>query len=166
MTQDKITLYVRKQDRELWERARALAGGEASLSALVADALKEYVEREERRREAEQQIEEEMQDYELEIYGPGQASYTLKFRGTLLAADENYVGGPEIYITKAGKFVLYDYDRLEGWASYWLFDSLNDLVAWVEEGRAKEDRYFERITDVLLAEAAERLGKDLVIEID
>ena len=49
------TIYIREADAELWEEAEKRAGG--SLSGLLADALRRYIEDEKRKEEGMEEIE-------------------------------------------------------------------------------------------------------------
>jgi hypothetical protein len=75
------TIYVRETDAEVWEKAERLAGG--SLSALIAEALRRYVEQEEQKERMG------MESIEIEFWGPGDIPYQAEFVGRwLLWPDE------------------------------------------------------------------------------
>jgi hypothetical protein len=75
------TIYIREADAEVWERAEKLAGG--SVSALITEALRRYVE------EQEQKEKRGMETIEVEFWGPGDVPYDASFVGRwLLWPDE------------------------------------------------------------------------------
>jgi len=75
------TIYVREADAEVWERAEKLAGG--SVSALITEALRRYVE------EQEQKEQMGMETIEVEFWGPEEVPYQASFVGRwLLWPDE------------------------------------------------------------------------------
>jgi hypothetical protein len=75
------TIYVREADTEVWEKAERLAGG--SVSALIAEALRRYVE------EVEQKEQLDMESIEVELWGPEDRPYEAAFVGRwLLWPDE------------------------------------------------------------------------------
>jgi len=155
-----VTLYIQKDQSEVWERARKLAKDKSSLSAMVTEALKEYVEREETRRKAQQELEGKMREYELEICramrGP---SYTIRFRGVLLAREPG-IYRRDIYLTDNGNLVLYW--NMPNYTDYRKFNSFEDLVEWFQE---KQHEHEDAGIEELLAEAANALGEELVIDL-
>ena len=70
------TIYVREADTEVWEKAERLAGG--SVSALIAEALRRYVE------EVEQKEQLDMESIEVELWGPEDRPYEAAFVGRWL----------------------------------------------------------------------------------
>ncbi len=75
------TIYIREADREIWEKAENLAGG--SVSALITQALKRYVEEEQLRAQVD------MEDIEVELshdqgYGWEESAYQAQFVGQWL----------------------------------------------------------------------------------
>jgi hypothetical protein len=75
------TIYIREADTELWEKAEVLAGG--SVSALLTEALRRYVEEEEQRERTG------MESIEVELWGPEERPYKATFVGRwLLFPDE------------------------------------------------------------------------------
>jgi len=153
-----VTLYIQKDQAEVWNRARNLAKDKSSLSTMVTEALKEYVEREETRRRAQQKLESAMQEYELEISrATVSPSYRIHFRGVLLAQEPGSYGR-EIYLTDQGNLVLYWH--MPDYTDYRKFNSLQDLVKWFQE-----QQHEDAGTEELLAEAANALGEGLVIDL-
>jgi hypothetical protein len=74
------TIYIREADTEVWERAEKLAGG--SVSALITEALRRYVEEQEQKQMG-------METIEVEFWGPGDVPYDASFVGRwLLWPDE------------------------------------------------------------------------------
>jgi hypothetical protein len=109
------TIYVREADTELWERAEELAGG--SVSGLIADALRRYVE------EEEQKEQMDMETIEVELagrrgFGWEETSYDAQFVGQWLLnpdPDETRTGEPGydagayygVALTQRGKIAVY-----------------------------------------------------------
>lgn len=135
------TIYVR--DEQLWERARELAGRDG-LSAVISDALTEFVAR----REAEKKG---FSLYHLEINGPySSETEEVRFWGKRLG-DRLFGRGPdlgegvaEVYQTKAGKLVLVLRDAVTLEAhEYRTFDTPEELARDGEFGQipveARED---------------------------
>ncbi len=67
-------IYVRESDVGLWEEAERLAGG--SLSRLIADRLRDYVEGQKRVEQMKAEMQTEMEPIELALGG-----YTIPTRG-------------------------------------------------------------------------------------
>ena len=157
----RVTLYVREADEELWERAKALAGDAESLSAMVTEALREYVTRKERAMAAREATTAAMQEIELEVNVESGGMLTarthkVRFTGALLAESGVDYGGFDyhaIYVTRGGRFVLYT--RGEDGRLYRVYDTLDRL--------ARANRHLPK---ELLARAAEALGEEYVVEID
>ena len=75
------TIYIREADAEVWQRAEKLAGD--SVSALITEALRRYVE------EEEQKERTGMERIEIDLWGPGDIPYQAAFVGRwLLWPDE------------------------------------------------------------------------------
>ncbi len=75
------TIYIREADREIWEKAERFAGG--SVSALITQALKRYVEEEELRAQTE------LENIEVELaheqgHGWEESAYQAQFVGQWL----------------------------------------------------------------------------------
>ncbi len=70
------TIYIREADLEVWEQAEALAGG--SVSALITEALRRYVE-EERRKESTG-----IETITVDLWGPEGIPYPVEFVGRWL----------------------------------------------------------------------------------
>jgi hypothetical protein len=76
------TIYIREADAEVWQRAEKLAGD--SVSALITDALRRYVEEEELKERTG------MESIEVEFWGPEESPYYATFVGRwLLWPDES-----------------------------------------------------------------------------
>ena len=76
------TIYIKEADTHLWEKAEKLTGG--SLSALLTEALRRYVE------EVELKEKTGLEKIEVELWGPEETPYTAEFVGRwLLLPDEN-----------------------------------------------------------------------------
>jgi hypothetical protein len=75
------TIYIREADADVWQRAEKLAGD--SVSALITEALRRYVE------EEEQKERTGMESIEVEFWGPEDKPYQAAFVGRwLLWPDE------------------------------------------------------------------------------
>lgn len=155
------TIYVKAEDLPVFERAEELGGD--SLSAVIAEALKRFVER----KEAEAAG---LQEHTLAIDNRDQGERTIKFVGRLLAADRRYRGQTSegkdrwtdwaIYQTEAGKIIIF---REHG-------------SAWQGEGSSSEYAVRSALPDYdgevfghgetvpggLLEEAAAALGEEKV----
>ncbi len=107
------TIYVREADREVWEKAERLAGG--SVSALITEALRRYVE------ETELKEQTGMETLEVELsretgYGWEETSYPAQFVGRWLVypdPDETRAGyDPGTYygvaLTQKGNIAVYN----------------------------------------------------------
>lgn len=124
------TIYIRESDRELWEKAEALAGG--SVSHLLTEALRRYVEEEERGRR------EGMENIQIELGGPEDTTYTAEFVGEwLLAPNEEetrttysgYDAGAYygVALTRRGKIAVYVQHVNDRWPPYLqTYDSLKE----------------------------------------
>jgi len=76
------TIYIREADADVWQRAEQLAGD--SVSALITEALRRYVEEEELKERTG------MESIEVELWGPEDMPYQAAFVGRwLLWPDEN-----------------------------------------------------------------------------
>ena len=156
----KVTLYVREAEQDLWERAKALAGGEESLSSIVTEALREYVKRKEREREAQSKLQDAMSEVVLQVAyvtgdGP-RGSYKIRFVGVKLAEGEDPDTGDtfEIYMTRSGRFVLYGYHAGGDFFYHNVYNSFEELS---KRSGVPAD---------VLADAAEAIGKEYVVDIE
>lgn len=104
------TIYIRESDQELWGRAERLADG--NVSALLTEALRRYVDEEERMERGR------METIEVQLPGPHGPSYSAEFVGEwLVRPDESstrtlYPGyDPGAYygvaLTRKGKIAVY-----------------------------------------------------------
>jgi len=148
-------IYVREGDKELWERAERLAGDRDSLSSLLSDALREYVESREREEAARQALQERMEEYEFQITAvdpqtnfvlPGR-EYKIRFIGALLSE----VGNTEVYLTKGGKLIMTELCPGTG-LFYREYDDVDELIADNED----------ELDENTIAEITEGLGKEYV----
>ncbi len=73
------TIYVREADREVWEKAEKLAGG--SVSGLIADALRRYVEEEGMKRSMTTEV---IKPIEVRLGGHERPLRTVRFVGEWL----------------------------------------------------------------------------------
>lgn len=154
----RVTLYIREADRDVWEKAKALAGSDDSLSGVVVEALRDYVENEERRRNAKDECDQEMKPVELLVNVRNQhtgkftaAKRKVRFVGVLLYS----LGPRRVYLTRGGKLVSYCEDSSGiGWCDE--YETIDDL--------AEAEREF--LGDDALAEIAESMGEEYITEID
>jgi hypothetical protein len=109
------TIYIREADTEVWEKAEKLAGG--SVSALITEALRRYVE------EEEMKGEKDMETIEVELsahtgLGWDEAVYDAQFVGRWLLdpdPDETRTGEPGydagayygVALTQRGNIAVY-----------------------------------------------------------
>ncbi|BAS29381.1 hypothetical protein [Limnochorda pilosa] len=153
----KVTLYVRDGDGQLWERAKALAGGDDSLSGLVTEALRRYVDEQERKQAARQEVKDRMREYVLEttIISGGVVTGSkrkVRFVGALLAEGQEATTIHDVFLTSGGKLVHF-IEASDG-NFYDVYETLDDLAA---RAAVPED---------VLAEAVEALGEEYVVNID
>jgi hypothetical protein len=150
-TMNKVTLYVKDSDRELYERAKRLVKSGESVSSLVAEGLTIVVERRERARtegDVIEPIELEGADYFNE-----ERTRRLRFQGILAAEGRDFA----IYMTKARKIVLEvvmpdsQPNKLRVFNSFDDFKDDHDIGNWTEPGTLEEVaeaagvEYFEEI---------------------
>jgi hypothetical protein len=161
-TMPKVTLYVKDAYADIWERARKLTDdSEESLSTLVSEALKAAVEqREAAQREAEEvrnvieELKARMEPVEVEVDEP--RKQVVRFTGTLLASSPD--PEEEIYMTRGGKIIVFG-QLADGSNSYYIFDSIEDLKEATDNDRV-------RLSQEMISEAFETLGKPFVVEIE
>lgn len=103
------TIYVREADTELWEEAEKLAGG--SLSGLIANALRRYVE--------EEKLKEEtgMETIQVDIGGYHNSKRAVEFVGRWLVSPGDDVRSAEpqadagayygVALTRRGNIAVY-----------------------------------------------------------
>ncbi len=115
------TIYVREADAEMWKKAEELAGG--SLSGLITEAVRRYVEEEERKEQVE------METIEVELWGPEEIPYPVEFVGTWLLdpdPDETRTGEPGydagayygVALTQRGNIAIYVQHVNDGFAPH------------------------------------------------
>ena len=152
------TIYVKDADREIWEKAEELAGG--SVSALITEALRRYVEEEERKEQVG------MEDIYVELWrGPNNEPYTARLVGQwLLEADADDTRTMEpgfdagayygVALTQRGNLAVYIQHNNEGVAPILrTYGSFEDA----EKGGVPGD---------ILAKAAAGPGADYVQTLD
>jgi hypothetical protein len=118
------TIYIKEADTELWEKAERLAGD--SVSALLTEALRRYVE------EAEQN----METIEVAVGGlpgiPGK-TYTAQFVGRWLLHPDYYDEAGGYYgvaLTQRGNIVVYLQVDVRFPPSLKVYDSFEGAEAW------------------------------------
>ncbi len=103
------TIYIRAADKELWEKAEELAGD--SVSGLLADALRRYVEEEELKKETN------METIEVTLGGYDSYPRNVSFVGRTLIEPHEEISHHNdavfgVWLTKRGKIaVLVDFSR-------------------------------------------------------
>jgi hypothetical protein len=152
------TIYVREADKELWEKAEKLAGG--SVSSLLTEALKRYVEEEERKEQVGMEnIEVELWDRVVEI------PYRAQFVGRWLLypyPDETRTGEPGydagayfgVALTQRGNIAVYTSHVNDGFPP--------ELRTYNSFGEAEE----EGVPGDILAMAASEMGAEYVQKLD
>lgn len=144
------TIYVRDEDLPIFDRAVEIAGD--SLSSVIAEALRRYVEMEEMKSEGFEEV--------TVREGVGDNMRKKKFIGKEISYhDPDPFGkgfdGTEytLYITQKGSYVveIFHWDRRDG------FPSSSELVIGDSLDKLKEN---ENIPAVLIEEAAEELGDE------
>jgi hypothetical protein len=151
------TIYIREGDTHLWEKAEKLAGG--SVSALLTEALRRFIEEEELKEKTG------MEKIEVELWGPEETPYTAEFVGRwLLYPDENETRTGEpgydagayygVALTQRGNIAVYVRHVNDGFAPrLYTYSSLEEAE---EEGMPGD----------ILAMAAVELGADYVQKLD
>lgn len=151
------TIYVREGDTELWEKAETLAGG--SISSLIADVLRRYVEQEERKEQMD------METIEVQLGGGRYGEeYGAEFVGRWLLppGDETRTAEPGndagvyygVALTQRGKIAVYS-GHVNGLYPYGLntYDSFEEAEA-------------DSVPTDILAAAAAAMGADYVQKLD
>ncbi len=152
------TIYVRAADAELWERAEKLAGG--SLSGLITEAVRRYVEAEERKEQTKMETIGTIEPIEVELAG-GRAQFVGEW---LLDPDpdETRTGEPGydagayygVAFTERGKIAVYTRHVNDGFASTLVpYDNFQEA----EENGEPAD---------ILAMAANAMGAEYVRKLD
>ena len=150
------TIYIRESDKELWEKAENLAGG--SLSGLLADALRRYVEEEEMRKDTD------METITLEI-GREERARTVEFVGRWLLdpdPDDTRTGEPGydagafygVALTKRGNIAVVSEHCNGAWGPY--------LKTYADFEEAERDN----VPSDILAMASAEMGADYVQKLD
>jgi hypothetical protein len=139
----KVTLYVKESDSPVWDKAKKLTGNtDESLSGVVSELLKSYVERHESQKSAEEKTGRSMQELEFELGGElnNNIRRTARFTGALLATGHGYqVGGDQnqyaLFVTSGGSLVVH---ATSGRGStveiFRRFDDFNGAVEYREDG--------------------------------
>jgi hypothetical protein len=148
---NKITLYVKDSDRALWERAKALATGDESLSSLVVEGLALVVERRERAAASADQWETiELSGVD---YYDDEKPRRLRFRGVLASSPRDCA----IYVTKGKQVVLehirpgLEPNQLQTFAAFDEFKDDDRVQSWLVSGT------FEEVADALGVEYFEEI---------
>lgn len=152
------TIYIREGDTELWEKAEKLAGG--SVSSLIADALRRYVEEENRKEQMD------METIEINLGGGkySEGPHGAQFVGRWLVSPVDEIRTLEegsdlgvyygVALTQRGKIAVYTghVNELYPYRLY-TYDSLEEA----EENGVPTD---------VLAAAAAAMGADYVQKLD
>lgn len=111
-------IYVKNEDAAVFDRAKALFGG--NISAVVAEILREKVE-------AAEAAAAGHEDIVLKVGDLDESPESLRFRGKLLRDCIYSRARWELYLTAEGKFVVW---RNQGdYASCETYDTVMDLLA-------------------------------------
>jgi hypothetical protein len=151
------TIYIREADAEVWQRAEKLAGD--SVSALITEALRRYVEQEEQKERTG------MERIEVELWGPEDRPYEATFVGRwLLWPDETETRTGEpgydagayygVALTRRGNIAVYMRHVNDGFAPI-----LNTY-------RSFEEAEEEGIPGDILAMAASEISDGYVQKLD
>ena len=151
-------IYVKEADAELWGKAEKLAGG--SLSALITEAVRRYVEEEERKEQAKMGTIQTVEPIEVEL-----AAHKAQFVGEWLLdpdPDETRTGEPGydagayygVALTERGNIAVYTRHVTDGFAP--------TLVAYDTFEKAEE----WGVPADILATAANAMGADYVLKLD
>lgn len=146
----KRAVYVRDADEPIWEKAQQLAG--ESMSALILDMLRNYVQKREEVKEGMERVEIEvsvMNDNGL----PTGGMRKVAFQGRELASTAWRDANITAYLTAKGKFLFF-YDSNSGPSSYSVYDDLEEAAEEMDYGAD------------FLAEVAEAAGEEYVEELD
>lgn len=152
----KITLYVKDDQLQAWERARSLSSESGtSLSTFVSEAIERAVSSRDAELADKSARTRQMELVELQLRGTlnDNRLQTIRFTGSCIARDESQ--SIRIFTTKGGKFVLHFDHPVEG-STYKAYDTLDAL---------RED-YKDVMDDQLITDAFAAMGKPFVIEID
>lgn len=166
------TIYVKDEDLQVFEEAEKLGGD--SLSAVIAQAVKRFVQV----KRAEQQG---MQEYTLSVgvlRSQGADTRKVRFVGRLLAEAEVLTDQTsssrssrddrgtdyKIYQTQAGKILVWwkRWTRWEGGSDLLDYAVFDALPGYDDEIYGKVLDLIEKLPGSLLQEAAEALGEELV----
>ena len=144
------TIYVSKEDQELWDKAKELSGD--SISAVVVEALRQYVTRKERLMDPDgfKRIVVQHHDSEGRLIPKA-------FSGKLLIGEmqpEKGWGSWSVAITKAERVVFWS-ESTDG-----LHDSFK-VFDYIEEADDSDD-----IPSDVVAAAAALMGENIVQELD
>ena len=165
------TIYISEENLPLFERAEEL--GKDSLSAVIAEAVKRFVEA----KEAEGKgLEEHILEVGLFRSQGADDTKKVKFIGRLLAEGTKYSGQTSsgddrgtiyrIYKTRAGRIIVHwmEWTRWQGESSFADYAALTGLPDHGEQVAGEED--VTTIPGSILEEAAEALGEEKIEIID
>ncbi len=154
----RVNLYVRDADVPTWERARAYTKEQDgdSLSAFVAEAITELLDKREQQARVRKQAADSMETIELRGYDwfdEGRIR-KLRFTGTQVAfedAGDLMLAG---YITRAGKIIL---DRVGDRSSLVVFENFEEFAT---------SKVAALCNGSFVLQIADALGQDYAEEID
>src|SRR5215218_3028199 len=157
------TIYIREADRDVWEKAEKLAGG--SVSALLTEALRRYIETKEPEEGVGMETIEVELAYSHERYGWEEGAYPAQFVGRWLLypdPDETGTSEPEydagayygVALTQRAQIAVYMRHVNDGFApTLRVYSSFDEAE---QEGVPAE----------VLARAASAAGADYVQKLD
>lgn len=128
-------LYVPDSKADVWKKAEEYCG--ESISARVTSMLEEFVEGEDRKREAVENMEFVVVSIDPESLDGEDLDATIRFRGCLIGSDEDTT----VYRLESGKFLLHD-DENKAF-TYEDLDALNAMLegdwCWLKGRGAVEE---------------------------
>lgn len=165
------TVYVRQQDLPLWEKAQTYAAKGRSLSSIVLEGLRLFVEAIEKEQQASAGETARVAEQPAENGGTQTVSFrvgesdspvtmSVRFYGRLLATSTAQEEATySLYVTRKGRFLVHR--RTGKGSDYQVFDSLGEVV------QAKNAAGNSLYPPELIGRAFETLDSDgIVIDLD
>ena len=161
------SLYISEKDAPIFERAKELLG-EDSLSRMVGEAVRRFVEQEEKRQQGFESIELEI-GTSYNNFNQDDDITTIRFTGRELASHTSTFGETSsgddrgttytIYQTAKGQFLLHEenYSRWQNESNHSQYEVYPDLKKLEEDADVPKS---------LIQKAKEALGEDAVIDLD
>ena len=153
-TMPKVTLYVKDADEAIWERARKIAG--ESLSAIVSQALAEYVAAQEQKAAALETLREEATTHVLDHVPEDGPARKVRFTGILVHEFmDSGLHTYEFYLTTSGKVI--EANDVAGLSAI-VYDSYEDFTNKLP---ATNHQYKEAAAAI-----AQALGEEWIEDVD